>query len=177
MSMYLLQLALGPVQEFIAQARRSRDLWHGSHLLSEISRRAAATVARNGGQLIFPAIADQAPLNVANIILAELDGDEATVRKLAEAVRDEVQRFWAETAERVKSNCGGLIAPRIDAAWKEQIDTFLEFAAAWTPIGDDYAAARKRLVDAIAGRKNLRDFEPWKAQREKDGLGVPKSSL
>ncbi len=37
-------------------ARRSRDLWFGSHLLSEISRAAARGIAVAGGQLIFPAL-------------------------------------------------------------------------------------------------------------------------
>lgn len=34
---YLMAFAIGPVQEFIASARRSRDLWFGSWLLSEMS--------------------------------------------------------------------------------------------------------------------------------------------
>lgn len=34
---YLLSISIGPVQDFIATARRSRDLWFGSWLLSELS--------------------------------------------------------------------------------------------------------------------------------------------
>lgn len=41
MPRYLLALSIGPVQEFIAAARRSRDLWFGSYLLSEVSKAAA----------------------------------------------------------------------------------------------------------------------------------------
>ena len=52
----LLAMAIGPVQDFIAQARRSRDLWFGSHLLSEIARAAAHSLATDGASLIFPAI-------------------------------------------------------------------------------------------------------------------------
>ena len=37
-SRYLIQVAVGPVQGFIATARRSRDLWFGSYLLSELSK-------------------------------------------------------------------------------------------------------------------------------------------
>jgi hypothetical protein len=33
---YLLSISIGPVQDFIATARRSRDLWFGSWLLREI---------------------------------------------------------------------------------------------------------------------------------------------
>ena len=61
MSDHLLAMAIGPVQDFIAAARRTRDLWFGSHVLSEISKAAAKAVADQVGfdALIFPA--PQAP--------------------------------------------------------------------------------------------------------------------
>ena len=43
---YLFSVALGPAQEFIAAARRTRDLWFSSWLLSELSK--AAAVADRG---------------------------------------------------------------------------------------------------------------------------------
>ena len=49
---HLLRIHIGPVQEFIATARRSRDLWFGSWLLSELSKASALGVAprrRKGG--------------------------------------------------------------------------------------------------------------------------------
>lgn len=53
----LLLISIGPVQEFIAAARRSRDLWFGSWLLSELSKAAAVAVIERQGAagLIFPA--------------------------------------------------------------------------------------------------------------------------
>jgi CRISPR-associated protein Cmr2 len=198
MTTHLLQIALGPVQDFIAQARRTRDLWYGSHLLSEVSRAAARSLAETRHvQLIFPAFSpdnpelaacpqpfrdiggeQKPPLAVANIILAEMTGaDDRTVLALAESVRRDVQSYWRKgLAERVRERCGGLLANGIDAVWDEQIDTFLEFAAAWTEVSeqkDGYKEARARLAKALAARKNLRDFEPWREHRD----GVCKSSL
>jgi CRISPR-associated protein Cmr2 len=57
----LLALSIGPVQDFIAAARRTRDLWFGSYALSELSKAAARAILeklgtyddRRGG-LIFP---------------------------------------------------------------------------------------------------------------------------
>jgi len=60
--------------------------------------------------------------------------------------------------------------------WTEQVETFVEFLAAWVEIDSangGYAEARRRLEAAIAGRKNLRDFPAWRQQR----LGAPPSSL
>ncbi len=48
MSGHLLAVTVGPVQDFIAAARRTRDLWFGSYLLSEISKAAAKAVRKHG---------------------------------------------------------------------------------------------------------------------------------
>ena len=71
MATYLILVSIGPVQEFIAQARRTRDLWYGSELLSELSRSVARSLADSGAELIFPHSA--AARNVANKILARLE--------------------------------------------------------------------------------------------------------
>ncbi|MBP7569102.1 MAG: type III-B CRISPR-associated protein Cas10/Cmr2 [Acidobacteria bacterium] len=177
MTAHLLLITLGPVQDFIAQARRTRDLWYGSHLLSELSRAAARALADGGAELIFPCLAPlradgTPPQNVANKILAEVPSG-FDPQKLARAARAAVTRYWREDlAAPVKEKCADLLAPGIDAVWAEQVDTFLEFAASWAPVGD-YAQTRRQIEEAIAGRKMLRDFNPWT-----HGRGcVPKSSL
>ena len=81
---YVLQIHIGPVQSFIAAARRSRDLWFGSWLLSELSKAAAKSIAENKGEginaLVFPApasledLAANSALNVANKIVAVVNG-------------------------------------------------------------------------------------------------------
>ncbi len=68
---YVLTIALGPVQGFIATARKTRDLWGGSVLLSELSKSAANVLyAVNNGnnsafsgkiknvELVFPGLPD-----------------------------------------------------------------------------------------------------------------------
>ncbi len=56
MSSYLLLVSLGPVQDFIASARRTRDLHFGSWFLSELSRAAAYEIVTQNKRenLIFP---------------------------------------------------------------------------------------------------------------------------
>jgi CRISPR-associated protein Cmr2 len=188
MTAHILLITLGPVQEFIAQARRTRDLWYGSHLLSELGRAAARELINGGAQLIFPALErgdselapcpaplrdnDRPPLNIPNKLLAEAPpGVEPA--ELARAAREAVMRFWREEiAAPVKVNCSGLLAPHTDAVWHEQVDTFVEFGASWAPLGD-YARTRREVEHAIASRKNLRAFAPWTSQPG----NVPKSSL
>src|SRR5690606_15822490 len=61
MSAHLLLVTLGPVQDFIAQARRTRDLWYGSHLLSELARAAARAIDEGDARLVFPALGRNHP--------------------------------------------------------------------------------------------------------------------
>ncbi len=189
MSGHLLLFAIGPVQDFIAQARRTRDLWFGSYLLSELSRSAARALVGEGALLIFPALArgdaelepcrsalrdsGRAPLAIANKLLAELP-PEVDPLAAARATRQAVQRFWFDAARKVRARCEGLLVPGIDAIWEEQISSLLELSATWVPWTDGgYARAREELEAAAAARKVLRDFSPWRCLRG----GVPKSSL
>ncbi len=188
MSAHLLLITFGPVQEFIAQARRTRDLWYGSHLLSELARAGARALVEAGARLVLPALErgdpelepcdgflranGEPPAPVANKLLAELpEGlDPAATAREARAV---VIDHWKQLANGVRARCRGLIAEGVDAVWDEQIETALEFYASWAPLSGDYAEARKKLERAIAGRKLLRDFGPWRHDR----VGAPKSSF
>ncbi|MGQ9588963.1 MAG: type III-B CRISPR-associated protein Cas10/Cmr2 [Planctomycetota bacterium] len=187
MTRYLLLVTLGPVQEFIAQARRTRDLWYGSHLLSELSRAAAGELASRGARLIFPALepgdpelkscdgplreGGTAPLGIPNKLLAEVDSG-ANPEALARAAREAAKAFLRTEAKRVRDRCDGLIAQRACEAWDEQVESFLEFFAAWAAFGD-YAEALREVEAAVAGRKWLRDFRSWRKLRG----GAPMSSL
>lgn len=53
----LLHFTLGPVQSFVAQARRTRDLWAGSFLLSWLAGHAMKVVVENGGEILVPDVA------------------------------------------------------------------------------------------------------------------------
>ena len=50
--------SLGPVQAFVAQARRTRDYWAGSFLLSFLSSVAMKETIAQGGTILFP-VADE----------------------------------------------------------------------------------------------------------------------
>lgn len=103
---HLFIIQIGPVQEFIATARRSRDLWFSSFLLSDIARKAAETIVElQGGQtqaLIFPAVNDRELLeantfNVPNKIFGIYTGEKpsAFLQKVEQALRSYMSE-WAE---------------------------------------------------------------------------------
>jgi CRISPR-associated protein Cmr2 len=188
MTAHLLLVTLGPVQDFIAQARRTRDLWYGSHLLSELGRAASRSLVQRGAELIFPALAKDdpqlkpslaplrsdgtSPLNIANKLLAEVPVG-IDPEQVARTVRQAVMEYWRdEVAAPVKTKCAPLLADGVTAVWQEQVEDFVEFTASWSPLGD-YAETRRQVERAVAARKSLRDFGPWNHRRE----SVAKSSL
>jgi CRISPR-associated protein Cmr2 len=196
----LLQITIGPVQDFIAASRRTRDLWFGSHILSEISKAAARALALDDldaspiASLIFPALArgdneleprhdalnihEKPAFNVANIVLATLNTrDEAKIRRIAAAARNAALAEWRGYADRAWQVACAIIDPAQRQAWDEQVATFLEIGAVWIgydpDVEDAYRDARKALARAQAARKNLRDFSQW----DKASGPLPKSSL
>lgn len=185
MANYLVTLALGPVQSLIGAARRTRDLWSGSWLLSEVSRAAALVFydAAPAG-LIFPAPPqsrrDLEPqdrpgdsANIANILRVEVKAtDDAAVRVLCQRAKAAAQTRLQQLAEQVHQELRGLR----ETAWNAQLGDQLESFSAWVRIDDgDYAAASQRLSRLLAARKATRDFTA--AAIGNAGSGVPKSSL
>jgi CRISPR-associated protein Cmr2 len=153
------------VQEFIAAARRTRDLWFGSYLLSEISRAVAKSVEADGRELIFPA--SSAAENVANVILAELTTGEP--KEVAAQAKLAAQKRWSDFADEAYEEASRVIRPEV---WNEQVDDVIEFYAAWVPATPDYKTDRQKLMRLLAGRKACRDFRP-----NPISVALPKSSL
>ncbi|ATY85132.1 type III-B CRISPR-associated protein Cas10/Cmr2 [Kyrpidia spormannii] len=178
MSKQLLGISIGPVQDFIASARKTRDLWFGSYVLSEISK-AAAEVLREQGELIYPSFAreedwDDDRQNTANKILLEIDAG-VDARLVAARAKEAAIRRWEEFAKEALEKAKRESGRRIDEElWAEQVrgDDVIEFYAAWVPVVSTYQEARVRVDRLLAGRKNLRDFQPVQGR-----FGVAKSSL
>ncbi|MFP2904311.1 type III-B CRISPR-associated protein Cas10/Cmr2 [Pyxidicoccus sp. 3LFB2] len=176
MPAHLLLMSLGPVQDFIAQARRTRDLWFGSHVLSVLSHEAAVAAMRAGdAELIFPIIPEGqgATTGVPNKLLLLVRQGEP--RAVAQAAREAARTRLREWGLKVWRERSQLVDLAAHEAALEQLDTFLELHAAWSPVATEaeYSLALRRVEEALSERKRLRAFAPWTRQRG----GVHKSSL
>src|SRR4051794_31578682 len=142
----LLIVTLGPIQDFIAAARRSRDLWFGSWLLSELSKATARALAEECGleALVFPGILEPKELqpgtlaSVANkIVIRVPDGkDPATVAKQGESgMKNRLHELRDEAFERIRGP--HFIRPRAE----DQVEDLIEYA---------WVSAPERGVDGYA---------------------------
>lgn len=156
MSGHRLHFTIGPVQGFIGQARRTRDLWAGSFLLSCLSGMAMRAVKDHPGNVIrFPQVAND-PLfdalqwdpkarkpvatgtgpmvgSLPNRFKAEIAEDYDP--RIAAAT---VRAYWGHIAEIVRTR---ILQGRLDAdqqaIWKRQIEGFFEIAWVKGPAPDD----------------------------------------
>lgn len=177
---HLILISIGPVQDFIASARKLRDLWFGSTVLSELSKTVARSLQQNGAELIFPApldpqeLATDSELNVANKILASVENKDP--RQMLEAAQSAWREALQETGQTtLKTLDSKFKNVKIDRQrFEQQLKDIGEFFGVFLPYNDtDYAAARGEIEQLLAGRKNLRGFDApsW------DGFGIPKNSL
>ncbi|ACV63733.1 CRISPR-associated protein, Crm2 family [Desulfofarcimen acetoxidans DSM 771] len=96
MSKKILHFTLGPVQSFVAQARRTRDLWAGSFILSYLAGQAMYLVHRAGGKIIFPAVYDNNGIindPLLNVIADKNEGKPISKKPVAGTLPN---RFKAE---------------------------------------------------------------------------------
>jgi len=179
MSRHLIAIAVGPVQEFIASARKLKDLWYGSHLLSSLAGAVARSLVGQNCELIFPALSGQdlredRLQGLSNKLLA-LGPEDSDPAEIAAAAREDFYAAWRRICEEAQDRAGKIIPSLVDnRLFAAQIDDFGEFFAAWTSFdGKEYQAARDECENLLTGRKCLRDFSvpAW------DGKGLPKSSL
>ena len=175
MTFYLLSISIGPVQEFIAAARKTADLFAGSQLLQEVV--AAAANKFDGAESIFPAKAGdgtekaKAEGGGANKILAVIQGDSILLAQRAKAAEDAARGCLLDLWKTHSAELGKDIHEERAEA---QLKSFLEVYAAWVPTTDaTYAKDRETVERLLAGRKALRNFDPL----NQDDAGVPKSPL
>lgn len=188
MNQYILTLSVGPVQGFIASARRSRDLWCGSWLLSEIAKAAAKDLSDKGATLIFPAVdadnqADLEPdsdFSVGNKIQVQCScADAAAVNQLAKDAAEAAKQRFREIAQTVWDELGNDTHHLRQEIWDKQVNDYVEVQYAWAQIEDsNYAQACKQAARLLAARKSTRDFVPTPVRCADDAdYMLPKSSL
>lgn len=165
---HILHVTLGPVQGFVAEARRTRDLWAGSFLLSWLAGQAMNVVTAAGGTIVLPAVASD-PLLAA--IRQPPGGFGPAVGSLPNRFKAEVpagfdpgvcraaiDEAWRRLAEAVWHRVVAPVAGNgRDTAliWRRQIEGFWDVA--WV-VGDDPGHGSDRAW--LDRRKNWRSHRP-----------------
>ena len=160
---------IGPVQDFISQARRNRDFWAGSFLLSWLSAIAIREAEKQGAKILYPAHCTEVmdALNPASRtgpkqarlpsrFKAEIN-DEFDPELVIQAAR----QAWSTLAKTIYS--GDLEHfeadyPKMKAIWHTQIDQYWDFR---------WAITSDKTDETVLQRTKLWRKERW---TEQDGV-------
>lgn len=159
MSGHYFHFTLGPVQSFVAQARRTRDFWAGSFLLSYLAGVAMCATQIQGAKIVFPvpnddflnAIQGQGTAlpkqgGIPNRFMADIGACE---NFNASAVVNAVKQAWLAISEKVwQHDEKGLSQnPQSQIIWKRQTEQFWDMS--WVMTAD-------KEPSALDKRKNFR---------------------
>lgn len=152
---------IGPVQSFIAAARRTQDLYVGSRLLSILASAGVEAVRNRVGDssLIFPVVLDNGNLPKSVPHRFSFISDQQST-ELAQQIEDAIRERWQNIAEQV----GQWLYDKVGGGdWEDvfvnQVNAWLEFY--WVAVDYDSTAhgeAYQRAVRAMAARKQGRTF-------------------
>ena len=153
-----LDMSIGPVQGFVAQSRRTRDLWGSSYLLSFLAAQAMHGVQQAGGRVTRPVV-DNDPLyqwvsgvreggappmgTLPNHFVLEADRDapyvaRAGIRALCDAWEQVCRAVWTQFVQHACPAGDGT-----EQIWSRQVGAFWEVM--WTAgQTDDGLLARRK---------------------------------
>ncbi len=151
-----LHFTFGPVQSFVAQARRTRDLYAGSFLLSHLALVAMKATRDAGGTILLPDLATIEKLAGAtehaiapNRFLAGF-ADPQAAAQAGKAATEALAKEWQRIANAVWQRFLAPVANQghgTSDIWSRQIANFWEVA--WA-VGDEHE------TDLLDRRKNWR---------------------
>jgi CRISPR-associated protein Cmr2 len=156
----LMLFAFGPVQSFIATARRTQDLWAGSQLLSHLASVAVGAAGANGAHLHYPVRTPAGEFggSLPNRFVAQVPLDRAIPQAVEKAMFDE----WMSLANAVRSYFASLApADGWQDQWDRQVSDWLEtYWVLWAGDLTEYGSAYAQATLALDARKRVRAFGP-----------------
>ncbi len=95
MNQYMLLFSLGPVQSFIVQARKTRDLWLGSYLLAKLMEAAMKEIDKPEVNFVFPTYrkVDGRNANLPNKYIAIFNSLKEA-QDAVEISKDQIKQLW-----------------------------------------------------------------------------------
>ena len=157
-----LDISIGPVQGFVAQSRRTRDLWCGSYLLSFLCAHAIHGAQQAGGKVTQPLVDDD-PLvswvaargegappivgSVPNHFVVQA-GDTQAAQRIAESAKQALDAAWRRVRDAVWKRFvshASAYGHGTEAIWRHQTDGFWEIMWAVAPDNpeNNFLARRK----------------------------------
>ncbi len=166
-SMYRLSFTIGPVQGFVGQARRTKDFWAGSWLLSYLSEVAILAAEEGAQSIVIPYRGDHDKGIITSLRSViggipnrfEMRFDNAATAKCAAG--NAITQFnseWLAIAELVRASYVDPIANngnQTEEIWKRQVESFWELS--WVVTSEN--TPNQLAGRALQARKHFRNVQ------------------
>jgi CRISPR-associated protein Cmr2 len=184
MKQYMLMFSLGPVQPFIEQARKTRDLWLGSYLLARLMAAAMKEVeeAKLAAEFVFPTerkLNDKYS-NLPNKYIAifnKLPEAQAAVEFSKKGIRESWSAICTNVRDAIVAKH---MSPETRIIWDGQTDPDTLFEIFWVIVEGDperYSDWLQSTEAALDARKRLRNFQPREEPGEKSTISGERQAL
>lgn len=144
--------SIGPVQSFVSQARRTRDFWGGSFLLSWLSAVSMRAVIAADGEIVFPQTQEDllasletgvdGPIqgSVPNRFLAKIPADFEAGR-----IRESLDKAWEGLCQLIwEGDLKGIADAGTRKVWERQTEGFWEVNWALSEEREDSTLLKRR---------------------------------
>jgi len=170
MNRYLLIFSITPVQGFISQARKTKDLFAGSSILSELAKKGIKKGLELKGKLIMPKIENlEEAESIPNRFVMEFENCDIEMGKQIEkAVLDHWYVLAQDTLNYIKEE----YRPNIDnyQAFKEKfldhIENFFQIYWVCYPLDEGYRISYKNAECYMGAIKNVKIFSQFATEED-----------
>ena len=144
---YLLLFTVTPVQDFIIQSRKLKDLFGSSDILSCMSEIGMKICKKEGGEFIFPILQEKKEVSYPNRFLIEFKNKSIDeIKSIAKNIEENLLKFL--------KGLNDLNHFKI----KEHLENYFTFYWAISEIENDYKNSFDKVEKLLAGAKNTRFF-------------------
>ena len=164
MSKYLFLFTVGPVQSFIAQARKTQDLYAGSQILSQLVIAGIKKVPKWKDNLIFPYFEDDGDGDVKSLpnrFIAIVEKEEKSLKTIGKEIEQAVRGEFESIAKKALSREAKYRNESFDELYFNQIRRHLDIHWVFNKLGSDYKKSYKDTEALLGSIKNIRPFEQF----------------
>ncbi|WP_339232645.1 type III-B CRISPR-associated protein Cas10/Cmr2 [Geobacillus sp. FSL W8-0032] len=173
---YIVLFTVGPVQSFIASARKTEDFWSGSYILSHLVREAMKRFYQYsaGCEMIYPLVGKEElralslrELRVASLpnrLTAVMEGTEADIcgwlQETEQGVRNVFLDFCFQAVSRMFPHLSDDERQQLEAIVEQQVQSFLEVywvAEPYEPSAS-FRTVRERAERRLGALKNEKHY-------------------
>lgn len=174
---HIFLFTVGPVQSFIAQARKTQDLYAGSRILGELIFAASEMAKQHQLEFVFPKEIEKDG-SIPNRFLGKISGkSESEMQVIGDLIEKAARDRFKQLAENALVEAKG----EKTKGFYDQIDNHLEINWLFYPIegeGDEaYRKAYQEIETFMSAVKNVRIFEQFKDDKSNYGEAGRKCSL